>query len=54
MRKHECGRYAAVSREGIDHALQILRLCKRTADHKTVITGDAYRVQPRPADEFKV
>ena len=45
MREDECGRYAAMTSEGIDHTLQIFRFCKRTADHKTVITGDADHVQ---------
>src|SRR6266851_1338440 len=45
MREHQCGRYAAVSREGIDYTLQFLWFCKRTADHKTVITGDTDHVQ---------
>jgi hypothetical protein len=45
MGKYECGRYATVSREGIDHALQIFWLRKRAADHKAVVTSDADDVQ---------
>ena len=44
MGEYECRGYAAVNSEGIDHALQILRFCKRAANHKTVITGDADHV----------
>ena len=45
MGEYECSRYATVSREGIDHALQIFRLCKRAADYKAVVTGDADDIQ---------
>jgi hypothetical protein len=45
MGEYERGRYATVSREGIDYALQIFRLCKRAADHKAVVTGDADDIQ---------
>ena len=45
MGEYECGRYATVSREGIDDALQIFRLRKRAADHKAVVTGDANDIQ---------
>ena len=45
MGEYERGRYATVSREGIDYSLQIFRLCKRAADHKAVVTGDADDIQ---------
>jgi len=36
-----------VSRKDIHHALQVLRLCKRAADHKTIVAGDAHDIQDR-------
>jgi len=45
MREHERGRNAAVSGEGIDYTLQIFWFRKRTASHKTIITGDTHYVQ---------
>jgi hypothetical protein len=39
------GRYAPVSRKGIDRALQIFGLRKLPANYKAIVTGGAYNIQ---------